>query len=80
MKLSSRYGAAMIGIFLLLILFLILVRAVDEFDPMAAAIIWTIGGLAFAAVMISVALGGRKRKDAPVPAPTEESELDMDGS
>lgn len=80
MKLSSRYGAAMIGIFLTLVLFLIVVRAVDEFDPMVAAVVWTIGGLAFAAVMINVALGSRKRKRGAQPVTDDESELDMDGS
>jgi len=80
MKLSSRYGAAMIGIFLTLVLFLIVVRAVDEFDPMVAAIVWTIGGLAFAGVMISVALGSRKRKRGAQLVTHDESELDRDGS
>ena len=72
----------MIGIFLTLVLFLIVVRAVDEFDPMVAAVVWTIGGLAFATVMISVALGSRSRKSqrGAKPVTDDESELDMDGS
>ncbi|MEM0929776.1 MAG: hypothetical protein AAGI89_10855 [Pseudomonadota bacterium] len=76
MKLTSRYGAAMIGIFLALIIFFMIVRGVDAFDPMAAAIVWTIGGLAFAVLMILSSL--RKKDNGESDGPEDAGEMDLD--
>ncbi|MEO1041258.1 MAG: hypothetical protein AAFX52_03120 [Pseudomonadota bacterium] len=61
MKLTSRFWAVLVGTFLVLVIFLMIVRNVEDFDPMVAAVIWTIGGLILAVTLMRAAITRRKK-------------------
>ncbi|MEM6912369.1 MAG: hypothetical protein AAF511_00170 [Pseudomonadota bacterium] len=61
MKLTTRFWTMLVGTFLVLVIFLVTVRSVDDIDPMLAAIVWTIGGLVLSATLIRAAITRRKK-------------------
>ncbi|MEO1658027.1 MAG: hypothetical protein AAFR65_09915 [Pseudomonadota bacterium] len=78
MKLASRFGAVFLGLFVLLFVLLFVVRAVDEFDLMAAAVIWTTIGLSLSAMLIVAGRPKIKKRDDDLEDAVIGRELGMD--